>query len=222
MFQIQIFEPTGTELRSIVDDGGICWFHSGGVGEMLGFSNSYRYLPTVLMDSEYREVKMGVGRPSLYIREEGVYKLIMKSKSQYAEGFQHWLAYKVLPTIRKTGIFANSGKENSEASAFWMLIDGAIARGIAPSEIIALHQQFNGESINQIGLSSANNQECTEGKIMRAVYSFGDKWFTVRQVMRKVRGVKSDYIKKILEKKIQSKELEVHKTLKTSMFRVKS
>lgn len=143
MFSIQVFEPTGAEVVTFVEPGtSVCWFHAGSMAKTLEFTTPSRYLPTVLEDHEYKEVKQGAGRPSLYVREEGVYMLIMESKSPYAAQFKRWLAYDVLPAIRKTGSFGNVPNSESGGSGFWQLIDGAIARGIDPERAINLKHQY--------------------------------------------------------------------------------
>jgi prophage antirepressor-like protein len=104
MFSIQVFPDTQTEVSSFVDDSQVIWFHAGHLGEVLEFTTASRYLPTVLESSEYREFKFNdSGRPALFVREEACYILIMRSKSTLADRFQRWLAYEVLPSIRKTG-----------------------------------------------------------------------------------------------------------------------
>lgn len=168
MFSVQIFEPTGTEVRSFVESGtGVCWFHAGGVAETLEFSNPYRYLPTVLEPHEYKEVSTGQGRPAMYVREEGVYLLIMKSKSIYASAFQRWLAYEVLPKIRKTGSFGDIPNDQSDGADFWMLIDGAIARGLEPKRVISLHQQFTGRVK---GIQKTKKPTTTQSQILSDVH----------------------------------------------------
>lgn len=148
MFSLQLFEETGTEIRTMVEPGtGVAWFHSGHLGEVLEFSTPSRYLPTVLDDHEYKEVKTGVGRPSLFVREEGVYMLIMASKSPSAMRFKKWLAYEVLPKIRRQGQFGESPNKTSEASPFWDLIDSALQRGIDPERAIDLHHRMNEGSV---------------------------------------------------------------------------
>lgn len=143
MFSIQVFADTQTEVTSFVEDSsGVIWFHAGHIGEILDFTNPYRYLPTVLESHEYKEVKTGVGRPSLFVREEGCYLLVMKSKSVFADRFQRWLAYEVLPQIRKTGSFNGVPNTDSEGSEFWQLIDGARSRNLDPGQTIDLHKRY--------------------------------------------------------------------------------
>jgi prophage antirepressor-like protein len=147
MLSIQVFPQTDTEIVTILEEGtGIAWFHAGHISKILEFSNPYRYLPTVLDDFEYKEIKAEAGRPSLFIREEGVYQLIMASKSQCAVIFKKWLAYEVLPKIRKQGHFGNAPNSDSSGSAFWSLIDNATQRGIEPERAIDLHRRMNGET----------------------------------------------------------------------------
>jgi prophage antirepressor-like protein len=160
MLSIQVFPQTDTEIVTILEEGtGIAWFHAGHISKILEFSNPYRYLPTVLDNFEYKEIKAEAGRPSLFVREEGVYQLIMASKSQCAVIFKKWLAYEVLPKIRKQGHFGNSPNSDSSGSAFWSLIDNATQRGIEPERAIDLHRRMNGETPPMpSNLSNQSNQ----------------------------------------------------------------
>lgn len=143
MFLTQVFEPTQSEVVSFVDPSAdICWFHAGSMAKALDFSNPHRYISGVLDSYEYREISQGKGRPALYVREEGVYKLIMKSKSPFAEAFQHWLAYDVLPSIRKNGVYGGTLNNYPEVDKLWALVDGAKARGMEPERVVALMHQY--------------------------------------------------------------------------------
>lgn len=116
MLSVHLFPDTNTEVSSFVDETAqrTAWFHAGQLGEVLEFTTPSRYLPTVLAEHEYKDVKFNpTGRPSLFVREEAVYILIMRSKSVRAERFQHWLAYEVLPSLRKTGSYGKT-QEQSE------------------------------------------------------------------------------------------------------------
>lgn len=46
-----------------------------------------------------------------FLTESGVYKLIFKSRKESAEKFQDWVTDEVLPTIRKTGGYVDTDKE---------------------------------------------------------------------------------------------------------------
>lgn len=194
MFSIQVFEGTQTEVVSFTEEGsGVVWFQAAHIGAILDFTNPYRYLPTVLKPHEYKEVKTGVGRPSLFIREEGCYKLVMKSKSVFAERFQEWLAYDVLPQIRKTGHFGNVPNQESEASEFWLLIDGAIARNLEPERTIDLHKRFNGQPApvyatkrgrlaKQTDPDQAPSLEIKLQMFVRTMTTLKRDWVTAREV----------------------------------------
>lgn len=47
-----------------------------------------------------------------YIQEQIFYKLAMKASNEVATTFQDKIAYEIIPTIRKTGSFSLSGREN--------------------------------------------------------------------------------------------------------------
>lgn len=233
MFSIQVFEPTGAEVTSFVEPGsGICWFHAGSMAETLDFTNSYRYLPTVLQGHEYKEVKQGTGRPSLYVREEGVYMLIMESKSVYAARFKRWLAYEVLPSIRKSGSFGSVPNVESGGSEFWQLIDGAIARNLEPKEAIALHHQWSGlDKIDTIApnpsvlrkTESSNKftDEILLSKI-RVLCSRNDGWVTIRECSQYIKSLKGTAnAKKRIESLVSLGKVESEKRGKTTAYRAK-
>lgn len=46
------------------------------------------------------------------VSESGLYKLIMRSDKPEAKRFQNWVTQEVLPSIRKTGSYVVSLKEN--------------------------------------------------------------------------------------------------------------
>jgi prophage antirepressor-like protein len=123
MFTISRFAATQTELSSFVDESKVAWFHAGHLGEILEFTTASRYLPAVLLDAEYREVKFkDAGRPALFVREEAVYILIMRSKSAFADKFQRWLAYEVLPSIRKTGSYTATAADQKHFTPFGLTL----------------------------------------------------------------------------------------------------
>lgn len=47
----------------------------------------------------------------LCINEQGLYKLIFKSRKPFAEEFQDWLCEEVIPSIRKDGMYINREEE---------------------------------------------------------------------------------------------------------------
>lgn len=57
--------------------------------------------------NEYLKFSQGVAKGD-FIPETAVYKLAFKASNEVAEKFQDWLAIEVLPTIRKTGGYANN------------------------------------------------------------------------------------------------------------------
>uniref|UniRef100_Q47D43 BRO family protein n=1 Tax=Dechloromonas aromatica (strain RCB) TaxID=159087 RepID=Q47D43_DECAR len=44
------------------------------------------------------------------LAESGLYKMVLRSRTQQAQKFQDWVTKEVLPSIRKTGSFVTGGK----------------------------------------------------------------------------------------------------------------
>ena len=59
----------------------------------------------------YKVNTLGGIQKLLCVSEQGLYKLIFKSKMEKAEEFQDWICEEVIPTIRKTGGFVEDARE---------------------------------------------------------------------------------------------------------------
>lgn len=96
-----------TEVYSVVlpdePDKTKYWFRATEISKFLGYSDTFRAVHSHCKDWQYREFQVGKGRPALYVCESGVYRLILRSKSQYALEFQDWLTEVVLPKLRASG-----------------------------------------------------------------------------------------------------------------------
>jgi len=86
--------------------------------------------------------RMGRTQTVLFVNEANLYRCVMRSSKDQAVAFQDWIVETLLPTIRKTGSFGNVPNVESEASEFWQLVDGAIARNLEPEKAIDLHKRY--------------------------------------------------------------------------------
>ncbi|NJR72627.1 MAG: hypothetical protein HC773_00850 [Scytonema sp. CRU_2_7] len=93
------------------------WLRATGVCKQLGFSDAHRTVKTYLKEHQYQELRVGMGRPALYISESGFYKLILKSKSLIAEDFIDWLTEEVLPKLRASGGYIMPNATSSQLEA---------------------------------------------------------------------------------------------------------
>lgn len=59
--------------------------------------------------------KLGREQQSIFVNEQNLYKVIMRSDKPQAEPFQDWVCGEVLPTIRKTGGYIATAVEMSDA-----------------------------------------------------------------------------------------------------------
>ena len=124
MNELQIFNYNNKQFR-IVDENGEFWFIAKDVCNILGLKQVTRALQGLKKnDSRLLKVthpqnpnkKLEVNAVS----EPGLYKLIFKSRKPEAEQFQDWVFYKVLPDIRKHGMYisdklAEQAKVDKEA-----------------------------------------------------------------------------------------------------------
>jgi prophage antirepressor-like protein len=77
-------------------------------GKLSDYSNASKYIKKSLPKKWYREVKVGIGRPGIYLLEPGLYYLLMESTNSEAFEFKNWVFEEVLPNIRKQGFHIDS------------------------------------------------------------------------------------------------------------------
>ncbi|MBQ6757824.1 MAG: phage antirepressor [Selenomonadaceae bacterium] len=90
------------------------WFVGKDVAEALGYSNPQKALRDHVSDKFKRTERivhpLGGTQDTILINEAGMYKLVMRSKLPSAEKFSDWVCEEVLPSIRKTGMYATPAK----------------------------------------------------------------------------------------------------------------
>lgn len=111
MEELQIFnnEEFGN-VRSLMIDNEP-WFVGKDVAEALGYKNVRDSLARHIDSDDKRDGvvihdSMGREQKPIIINESGLYSLILSSKLESAKKFKHWVTSEVLPTLRKTGLYA--------------------------------------------------------------------------------------------------------------------
>lgn len=111
MKDITLFSYEGKDIRTVVDNDGNPWFVGKDVAEALGYIDTAdairRHCKKVNKISQQGDTPKSPPINILIISEYDVYRLIMRSNLPDAEKFQDWVVEEVLPSIRKTGLFAN-------------------------------------------------------------------------------------------------------------------
>jgi prophage antirepressor-like protein len=109
-----IFPSTQNEVYLIEDFNQVLWFKAMDVCNILGFANPSDAIanncPDASKEIDYQE---GRGRAALFLSEYGLYTLIMVSRKEIAVKFRRWLAYEVLPSIRKTGTYGTTPEQQT-------------------------------------------------------------------------------------------------------------
>lgn len=114
MSNIQSFDFQQKNIRVLNRDGN-AWFVAVEVAEMLGYRDSHN-LTRLLDDDEADTHEMSVrskngvvqSRQIQIISESGFYHAAFKSTKTEAKIFRKWVTSEVLPTIRKTGGYAQT------------------------------------------------------------------------------------------------------------------
>ncbi|MEV2911037.1 phage antirepressor KilAC domain-containing protein [Paenibacillus larvae] len=108
MNQLQVFNFTGKDVRMIMK-GGQPWFVLKDVCSVLELSNPRMVKERLSHDvSSTYSIPDSLGRlqPTTIINEDGLYDVILESRKPESREFRKWVTRDVLPSIRKTGMYA--------------------------------------------------------------------------------------------------------------------
>lgn len=111
--QLNQFSFDGYDIRTTVDNSGNTWFIAKDVCDVLEIGNSS--MAVARLDDDEKGVStvdtLGGLQEQAIINESGLYNLILTSRKPEAKRFRKWVTSEVLPSIRKTGSFAQQQKE---------------------------------------------------------------------------------------------------------------
>ena len=110
MNELTIFEsPEFGSIRTLTLDGEP-YFVGKDVAAILGYAKPLNALATHIDEDDSLKQglidSMGRMQETIVINESGLYSLILSSKLPTAKKFKHWVTSEVLPSIRKTGMYA--------------------------------------------------------------------------------------------------------------------
>lgn len=116
MNEVKIFnnEEFG-EVRTVIIDGEV-WFVSNDIANALGYKDPYSAARKNVDDDDKTVCPIGSGaemRKMVIVNESGLYALIFGSQLPDAKKFKRWVTSEVLPSIRKTGSYSATEKQDS-------------------------------------------------------------------------------------------------------------
>ncbi len=110
MNELKIFENAEFgQVRTVTIEGEI-WFVGKDVATALGYAKARNAISAHVLDEDKKDAPIqgtpGGTQTMTIINESGLYALILSSKLDSAKRFKHWATSKVLPAIRKHGMYA--------------------------------------------------------------------------------------------------------------------
>ncbi|WP_279059476.1 phage antirepressor [Mobiluncus curtisii] len=102
------FEFDSQELRTVTGEDGEPWFVASDVAGILGYRDAGNLTRMIDEDDKgtHNLSTPGGKQTVTTISEAGLYAAILKSRVPNAQPFRRWVTHEVLPTIRKTGMYA--------------------------------------------------------------------------------------------------------------------
>lgn len=101
----QVFNFENNNVRTVNADGEV-WFAAIDVAKSLGLSNTTVAVGRLDPDEVTKFNLGGLEGETNFVSEPGLYRLIGASRKSQAKRFDRWVRHEVLPTIRKTGMYA--------------------------------------------------------------------------------------------------------------------
>jgi len=109
-----VFSYQDRQLRVEYDTNGGLLFHVGDLCTILEHSNPSQAVRQHVHEDDLtkREVIDALGRPqmTIFVREPGMWALILGSHAPAARPVKRWVTAEVLPTIRRTGVYADTAQ----------------------------------------------------------------------------------------------------------------
>ncbi|MBN1998178.1 hypothetical protein JW935_11530, partial [candidate division KSB1 bacterium] len=137
-YEVKRFVFQKMPVRTIIHEDGKPWFVAHDVCAILGYSRTRNALRMVEENEKGVHKLSTPGGPQemLIVNESGLYYLIMRSRRSEAKTFRCWVTDKVLPSIRKTGMYTLS-QNNREIM---------VAQGLLAANEIIKEQQLQLEA----------------------------------------------------------------------------
>lgn len=104
---LAVFNFQSHQVR-VIQRGDTPWFIAADICKSLGYKNTSKAVADHLdADEQSNESLDSGGKPALVINESGMYTLVLRSHKPEARKFSKWVTSEVLPSIRKTGGYAD-------------------------------------------------------------------------------------------------------------------
>ena len=106
---LQVFNNPEFDKVRVMEINKEPWFVGKDVADNLGYQNGSRDINRHVDAEDRRKDMVSDGtqlKETILVNESGLYSLILGSKLPTAKKFKHWVTSKVLPDIRKHGLYA--------------------------------------------------------------------------------------------------------------------
>lgn len=143
------FEFENHTVRVNLDAGNEPWFNANDICKALEHGNARQALESHVDKDDVQKMdvidSLGRNQRANHVNESGLYALILGSNLPKAKKFKRWVTHDVLPSIRKTGVYAAPGsipslmQPTQDRVNALLMIGAAIAKvpGVRPGMAMA-------------------------------------------------------------------------------------
>lgn len=182
MNKIQEFfnEKFGTVRTVAIDD--VIYFVASDIARALGYKNPQKAIRDHCKRVNESFIPSNGGeQKAKVITKSDIYRLIVRSKLEYADEFESWIFDEIMPTIEKTGAYIEEGREQEMVNYYFSSLSSDL-QGQIVNELIEKNkelQQFYDDLMNTQGLMQINTvaKELGIGEYTLFAYLRGKKVF---------------------------------------------
>ena len=220
---MQVFDFKENAVRVVCGDDGEPWFVAADISRLLDYriaGDMTRILDEDEAATHLMRIRSENGvtqdREVTIISESGLYHAILKSRKPEAKVFRRWVTQEVLPSIRKSGVFAVDSDVDSAIKQYMLFLRANKASGL-PLTIAVEHSR---QAMRSCGVDidkilpmpqNTNHDEATLDRILSIIQSKGSVPQGV--IFNRCRNMRKEDIQKhidvlLLQNKIQQIVLE--------------
>lgn len=182
MNKIQEFfnEKFGTVRTVAIDD--VIYFVASDIARALGYKNPQKAIRDHCKRVNESFIPSNGGeQKAKVITKSDIYRLIVRSKLEYADEFESWIFDEIMPTIEKTGAYIEEGREQEMVNYYFSSLSSDL-QGQIVNELIKKNkelQEFYDDLMNTEGLMQINTvaKELGIGEYTLFAYLRGKKVF---------------------------------------------
>jgi prophage antirepressor-like protein len=187
------------------------------VGDILGLGNIRSSLMKIKPKHKVvqRMDTLGGKQDMTFLKEAGLYKLIMRCDKPIASDFQDWVCEEVLPSIRKTGFYQMSNRTHRVNTIFHITDESSLHK-----KVIEFIKNYYPEALYSTGLGELQDTKEKRIDAYQKGYLSGSPDLTIHNLHKKFTGMVIEMKSPTGKGILSGKQHSIHTEYRINNFKV--